>query len=185
MRLHLVVYAAVLAAGPAMAQPAAAPSPVPLSAFVQEDRFYNPRLAPDGKHIAITARVPSGDRFIPVLMMYSVPDMQMTVAIRFPVFEVPANYHWVSPTRLVVAKGREFGLREAPQATGEVVEHAHAMRAALSAAGRPPEWLLAPNEGHGFYDTANRTAFYEKLEAFLERNIGKGAVAGVRQSRQP
>jgi dipeptidyl aminopeptidase/acylaminoacyl peptidase len=54
------------------------------------------------------------------------------------------------------------------------VEHAEAMRAALIAAGRPPEWFLAPTEGHGFYDTANRTAFYEKLEAFLEKNIGKG-----------
>jgi hypothetical protein len=30
-----------------------------------------------------------------------------------------------------------------------------------------PQWLLAPNEGHGFYDTHNRTLFYEKLEAFL------------------
>ena len=57
------------------------------------------------------------------------------------------------------------------------VEHAHAMRAALTAAGRPPEWFLAPNEGHGFYDTANRTAFYQKLEAFLDKNIGKGAAA--------
>ena len=57
------------------------------------------------------------------------------------------------------------------------VEHAHAMRAALTAAGRPPEWFLAPNEGHGFYDTANRTAFYEKLEAFLGRHIGKEAAA--------
>jgi dipeptidyl aminopeptidase/acylaminoacyl peptidase len=57
------------------------------------------------------------------------------------------------------------------------VEHAHAMRAALTAAGRPPEWFLAPNERHGFYDTANRTAFYEKLEAFLGKHIGKGAPA--------
>lgn len=97
-----------------------APS-VPLASFVHEDQFYNPRLAPDGRHIAITARVPSGDRFVPVVMMYSVPDMKMTGAIRLPVFEVPASYDWVSPTRLVIAKAREFGSREQPQATGEIV----------------------------------------------------------------
>ena len=57
------------------------------------------------------------------------------------------------------------------------VDHAESMRAALTASGRPPEWFLAPNEGHGFYDTANRTAFYEKLEAFLGRHIGTGAAA--------
>jgi dipeptidyl aminopeptidase/acylaminoacyl peptidase len=53
------------------------------------------------------------------------------------------------------------------------VQHAEEMREALTRAGNAPEWLLAPNEGHGFYDTANRTAFYEKLEAFLAKNIGK------------
>jgi dipeptidyl aminopeptidase/acylaminoacyl peptidase len=52
------------------------------------------------------------------------------------------------------------------------LQHAEEMREALTKAGNAPEWLVAPNEGHGFYDTANRTAFYEKLEAFLARNIG-------------
>jgi dipeptidyl aminopeptidase/acylaminoacyl peptidase len=52
------------------------------------------------------------------------------------------------------------------------VQHAQEMREALTKAGNAPEWLLAPNEGHGFYDTANRTAFYEKLEAFLDKHIG-------------
>ena len=52
------------------------------------------------------------------------------------------------------------------------LEHAEAMRAALIKVNRPPEWLLAPNEGHGFYDTANRTKFYQALEAFLDKHIG-------------
>jgi dipeptidyl aminopeptidase/acylaminoacyl peptidase len=53
------------------------------------------------------------------------------------------------------------------------IAHADAMRAALVKVNRPPEWVYAPNEGHGFYDTANLTMFYEKLEAFLEKYIGK------------
>jgi dipeptidyl aminopeptidase/acylaminoacyl peptidase len=108
--------AAVLSALPVLAQ-----ATVPLAAFVHEDEYYNPRLSPDGKHIAITTRIPSGDRFVPVLTMYSLPDMKITGAIRLPKFEVPASYAWVSPTRLVVAKGRELGSREKPVATGELV----------------------------------------------------------------
>jgi len=120
MRMYFAaICAAALAVAPSLAQ-AAAPT-VPLADFVHEDQFSNPRLSPDGKHVAITVRLPSGDRFIPVLMMYTVPEMKMTGAIRMKVFEVPASYTWVSPTRLVVAKAREFGSREAPQMTGEVV----------------------------------------------------------------
>ena len=50
---------------------------------------------------------------------------------------------------------------------------AQAMREALTKAGRPPEWMYVYGEGHGFYSEKNRQAFYEKLEAFLTKHIGK------------
>jgi dienelactone hydrolase len=50
---------------------------------------------------------------------------------------------------------------------------AEAMRDALIKAGRPPEWMFVSGEGHGFYSEKNRLAFYEKLEAFLAKHIGK------------
>lgn len=53
--------------------------------------------------------------------------------------------------------------------------HAKAMKAALEASGNTPEWMAVPNEGHGFYKDANNIAFYERLQAFLERNIGAAA----------
>lgn len=52
---------------------------------------------------------------------------------------------------------------------------AKAMRAALEAAHKPYEWLSKPGEGHGFYDEKNNIEFLNKLQAFLEKNIGKGA----------
>lgn len=118
MRLRSVLFCAALLCSQAALH--AAPK-VPLAAFVHEDQFSNPSLAPDGKHIAITARIPSGDRFIPVVMIHSLPDMKMVGAIRMPVFEVPASYTWVSNTRLAISKGRELGSREAPVATGEIL----------------------------------------------------------------
>ncbi|MGZ5202889.1 MAG: alpha/beta hydrolase family protein [Telluria sp.] len=54
-----------------------------------------------------------------------------------------------------------------------VVENAEKMREALIKAGRPPEWLLAPSEGHGFYTIKNRTEFYQRLEAFLAKHLGQ------------
>jgi dipeptidyl aminopeptidase/acylaminoacyl peptidase len=52
---------------------------------------------------------------------------------------------------------------------------AKAMRAALEAAHKPYEWMSKPGEGHGFYDEKNRVDFYNALQAFLEKHIGKGA----------
>jgi dienelactone hydrolase len=113
----LAAHAATLAA-PA---PAPAVPTVPLAAFVYDDQFSHPRLAPDGKHLALTARIPDNDRFVPVVMVYSVPEMQVTGAIRMPAFEVPADYRWLSNTRLAITKGKELGSREKPVPTGEVL----------------------------------------------------------------
>jgi dipeptidyl aminopeptidase/acylaminoacyl peptidase len=94
---------------------------VPLSAFVNDDTYTHPRLAPDGKHIAVTVNTPSGDRTVPVLMVYSLPDLQVTGAIRMPAFDIPADVRWVSNERLVIAVGKELGSRERPVLTGQLV----------------------------------------------------------------
>jgi dienelactone hydrolase len=136
-------------------QPALHAAPkVPLSAFVQEDRFSNPRLAPDGKHIAITTRVPSGDRLVPMVTIYSLPDMKPTTTIRMTVFEVPLDYSWVSKSRLVVEKGKELGSREIPAPTGEVL--------AVDVDGGNQEYLF----GYQMFDASRRGERYGRDEAW-------------------
>lgn len=49
--------------------------------------------------------------------------------------------------------------------------HGERMRSALTAAGRPPEWLLYPDEGHGWFKVENRIAFARRLEDFLTRHL--------------
>lgn len=48
---------------------------------------------------------------------------------------------------------------------------AKAMKAALEAAGNPPEWMAVPKEGHGFYKDTNNIAFYQRLEGFLQKHL--------------
>ncbi|HET6433226.1 alpha/beta hydrolase family protein [Dyella sp.] len=50
-----------------------------------------------------------------------------------------------------------------------------AMRAALDEAHKPYETLTKPKEGHGFYNEKNNVELYDRLQAFLEKYIGKGA----------
>lgn len=103
-----------------LSNPHAAPK-VPLAAFVHEDQYTNPRLSPDGRYIAITVRSRSGDRFVPVVTIYTLPDLKIAGGVRMPVFQVPLDYTWVSKTRLAISKGLEMGARETPQPTGEVL----------------------------------------------------------------
>ena len=58
------------------------------------------------------------------------------------------------------------------------IQHSELMERALKKAGVPVETLYYPNEGHGFYVEAHRKEFYEKLLAFLARNLGTAQVAG-------
>jgi dipeptidyl aminopeptidase/acylaminoacyl peptidase len=51
-------------------------------------------------------------------------------------------------------------------------EHALRMRAALTKAGKPPEWISEGREGHGIFDEASRTQVYEKMLDFFGKHIG-------------
>lgn len=134
---------------------AAAPAPtVPLAAFVYEDQVAHPRLAPDGKHVVLTVRIPDGDRFVPVVMIYALPGMQQTGAVRLPKFQVPADYEWITNTRLAISKGRELGSREKPVETGEIL--------AVDIDGRKQEYLY----GHDMRASSSRGTRYGDDEGY-------------------
>ncbi len=52
------------------------------------------------------------------------------------------------------------------------LEHGERMRAALTAAGRPPEWVAYDDEGHGFFKVENRIDFMRRVDTFLAKNLG-------------
>jgi dipeptidyl aminopeptidase/acylaminoacyl peptidase len=57
------------------------------------------------------------------------------------------------------------------------IEHWELLETKLKKLGKPYEFLLEENEGHGFRKVENRVAFYQKVEAFLDRYMtGAGNV---------
>jgi len=55
------------------------------------------------------------------------------------------------------------------------IKHAEGMRDALKAAGNSFEWVIYPEEGHGFTKPANRIDRYKKIEAFLQKNLSSNS----------
>ncbi len=51
------------------------------------------------------------------------------------------------------------------------IEQAESLKQALDKAGHPYEWMVKDKEGHGFYDENNREEMYQRLLAFLDKNL--------------
>ena len=49
--------------------------------------------------------------------------------------------------------------------------HGERMRDALEKLGKPVEWMVKTEEGHGFTKLENRVEFYTRLEAFMRRAL--------------
>ena len=66
----------VLRHRPSSQQAAAAPASIPVDAFVDEDKYSQPRLSPDGKHVALNVRIARNGRTIPTMTVYSLPALR-------------------------------------------------------------------------------------------------------------
>ncbi len=51
------------------------------------------------------------------------------------------------------------------------LQHGERLRDALTDAGNAPEWVVYPDEGHGWYKAENRFDFARRLEAFLAKHL--------------
>lgn len=93
---------------------------VPVGDFARHADLSMPRLSPDGKHLAVSMTDP--DTGSHSLVVYKIADMSRPVSmLRLAQYELPTEIVWVSNTRLVVAKGRQFGSINQPMSTGEII----------------------------------------------------------------
>jgi dipeptidyl aminopeptidase/acylaminoacyl peptidase len=51
------------------------------------------------------------------------------------------------------------------------IEHGNRMRAALTAAGHPPEWVVYEGEGHGWRTVEHQLDFYRRVDRFLAAQL--------------
>jgi dienelactone hydrolase len=154
MNFNTLLLAALLS-GAASSGLAAEPL-VPVESFATEALYSSPRLAPDGKHIAVNVRIKRNGRMIPTMSIYKLPELSVVSTIAMNGYEIPASFTWITNTRLVVSKGMIVGAREAPLLTGELV--------AVDYDGKRQEYLFGyegfrfsskgkwygNDEGHGF-----------------------------------
>lgn len=121
-RFSLALWAGLPMAAGAAPAPAPAAGLIPVAHFVAEDSYRHPILSPDGKHIAVSMTQPAmWGSGTPILAIIRVEDRKIVTGIKMDRFEVPGEYQWVSSERLVVSKARDFGDREQPTPTGEIV----------------------------------------------------------------
>jgi len=57
------------------------------------------------------------------------------------------------------------------------VGHAERLRQAMGRLGKPYQWMVKEEEGHGFFSVDNRVALYDAALEFLNRHIGPDAQA--------
>lgn len=92
---------------------------IPVETFARHATISTPRLSPDGQYLAVRM---DGDDGAHALVIFKVSDMSHPASmLRLPKYEVPANFVWTSPTRLIIEKGREYGSIDKPALTGEIL----------------------------------------------------------------
>lgn len=92
---------------------------IPVEDFARHAPISHPSLSPDGKYLAV--RMDDNDANSHALVIYSVDNMQQPVSVlRMPKYDLPLGITWVSPTRLVVAKGSQRGPLDTPVFYGEL-----------------------------------------------------------------
>ncbi|MBC3931714.1 alpha/beta hydrolase family protein [Undibacterium curvum] len=94
---------------------------ISLENFIKFDKFSQPRISPDGKHIALILNVQNEERLVPVMSVFELPGFKLKSMVRMSAFEVPGNFVWLNNQRILVEKADERGSQEGPEWTGEIL----------------------------------------------------------------
>ncbi|MGH8113507.1 MAG: prolyl oligopeptidase family serine peptidase [Rhodanobacteraceae bacterium] len=101
---------------------AASAAELPISDFVRHPTLTNPVISPDGKYLAVAVSQNSDSTDASYqLAVLQLPDLKPVSRLDMAPRYLPADIHWVSNTRLIMALGRETGTLESPSGTGDII----------------------------------------------------------------
>lgn len=83
-----------------------------------------------------------------------------------------ATFDAVSPLKHAARIGAPLFIAHGDEDERVPISHARKLMSAMDRAGRPYEWLLLENEGHGIGSVKGQTLYYERLLRFLDRHLG-------------
>ncbi|CAM3655001.1 alpha/beta hydrolase family protein [Parendozoicomonas haliclonae] len=104
----LSLSAGVLLANSAMA--------VSVEDFAKHSEFYNVKISPDGKHLAVLMN----DEGLPKLAFLRTEDKKPVFILKATKKSIPTSYDWISNERVLFSVGRDIGALEMPVGTGEL-----------------------------------------------------------------
>ncbi len=120
----------LIAATAALALPLAAAALVPIEEFAKLPSYSNLKISPTGEYLAATVRNDNGESSLVVLDMQT---NQITAMARGFGRDFITNFIWANDERVVAWVGRQFGSRDAPSLTDNIV--------AMNWDGSRKEWI--------------------------------------------
>ncbi len=95
---------------------------IPIADFVRDSVYAAPRLSPDGKHLAVSVRgVQKEEEGLHLFTIYELATMKPVTTMLMQKYELPANIHWITNTRVLIEVAKDLGWRTAPFRTGELM----------------------------------------------------------------
>ena len=104
---------------PPLVRAASTQAPVPLKDFVRRPLVSDPALSPDGRFLAV--RMDDKDGKHHAIVVYRLSDMKIASVIKMPIYQMPGDITWISPSRLAVEKEQAMGSLDIPYATGDIL----------------------------------------------------------------
>ncbi|HLX30792.1 MAG TPA: prolyl oligopeptidase family serine peptidase, partial [Casimicrobiaceae bacterium] len=153
MRRAALALAFLVAPLIALAASDARAAPLPVETFFRRPAYGGATLSPNGRFLAVVAPVEGRYGLIVVDL-----DTKTATKMRSPDDGDVLDATRQNDQRLVVAIG-------------------DVLHAALDKYGKPHEWVVYNDEGHGFSKDENLFDFYGRVERFLAKHLGPVSTA--------
>ncbi len=165
--LHAAAILALLAVPAAHAQAPALP-PVPIEAFFSNPLLEDVTLSPSGRYLAAVSAAP-GRRDALVVLDWRIHGMPLLVGDQV---KDAAQLKATSPIEQAARITQPVLMAYGASDRRVPLYHGNKFRDAVASHNKGVEWVVYPEEGHGWSQLSTRVDFWGRVEKFLDKHIG-------------